>query len=194
MAANSNTARDTTIGLQGDQVDFFIEPEIGFRIWRMGEDDLTLRGTVVDRYVWPHIEDAAAECMPFPNFIEPESIPHKPAVVPVRDCNCGFYGYSTYADLQDHQYWQPLRIVRGVVVGWGKTWTAEHGWRCKFARPVALLAWPERRITVTEPFGRAHMHDRDKWEEVLRHIAVRYNIPVCHSPEELDLIANGYRL
>jgi hypothetical protein len=78
------------------------------------------------------------------------------------------------------------------VVGWGKTWVHSKGWRCKYALPVALLHWPERRTNVREPFAEEDWTDAVRWNDIQRQIADRYRIPLVATPEELTAVLDEY--
>ena len=172
--------------------DFYAQPLIGYRTWRMDPDTLDLQGIIMP-YRWPADEDASAECR-LKELLGNEKNPHVPAVVPVRDCNCGFYGYSSYPFLQSRAGWlgSPLRYVRGAVIGWGKAWTHERGWRAKHARPVALLHWSERRDSLLRPFEDRDVDKALEWTGICAQIAERYGIPVVLSQEELEQAARDY--
>lgn len=175
---------------KGEDFKFYAEPLIGYRIWRMDDEELLLRGCVHTQE-WPVEEDATAICLRsrrythHPYYAEK---PHKPNYVPVKGCGCGFYGYFDYEFLQRSRApgGQRLMSLRGVVIGWGKGLLAEHGWRAKHARPVALLHWPERRRNVHEPFHESDEEDCHLWNGIAMRIAERYNVPYVRTAAELE--------
>jgi hypothetical protein len=196
------------LGDQEDSVQFSIEPVVGYRTWRMTED-LDLVGVVYSKAIWPFPADARAECLHYGRATswaawhgpegDLEQLPpkHKPSQVPVKDCNCGFYGYWSYPIVQARSVsmFSTIQTLRGVCLGWGKTWLAEHGWRSKYARPIGFLSWPERRNNVRNPFKQVTEEDRketDHWNRVAEQIAIRYNVPLVETPSELLDIAESY--
>jgi hypothetical protein len=174
------------------ELEFWIEPLVGYRTWRMSED-LEIKAVAHD-IVWPVVEDAAAICLKQHPRRADGSALHRPNDVPVKTCMCGFYGYWTIDDLRTRSLWTDKVIaVRGAVVGWGKAWTAEYGWRAKYARPVALLDWPERRRLVQNPFDpERDGATADKWNAIAAQIAERYNIPLVSNYVDLRKIAEAY--
>jgi hypothetical protein len=168
--------------------DFYADPLVGFRTWRMDLAKLELTGVVYPTAVWPAIEDASAVCL------HPGDHQHLPNHVPVKECMCGFYGYWDYQQVRDSMScgFEPISTVRGVSIGWGKVWTAERGFRAKHARPVALLHWGERRNTVRQPFTEKDYEKAFEWNEMTEKIAAKYSVPIVHSPEELGEAARQY--
>ena len=173
--------------------DFYASPLIGFRTWRMDEEALALTGVVMCNFHWPAVEDASAVCLPFSSH---RKQPHDTRVVPVKECNCGFYGYKDWDVLRHASTCAGNHVnsIRGAAIGWGKCWLAEKGWRAKYARPVALLHWPERRNAIRDPFSpHEHAAQAFKWNEIAGQIAERYGIPIVHSPADLEDIARQYQ-
>jgi hypothetical protein len=194
------------LGDQEDSVQFSIEPVVGYRTWRMTED-LDLVGVVYSKAIWPFPSDARAECLYYGSGSgggvgwslssskdAERPCKHKPTQVPVKDCNCGFYGYWTYPILQERcvTSFSAIQTLRGVCLGWGKTWLAAHGWRAKYARPIGFLAWPERRNAVRVPYKPELREESDHWNRVAEQVAIRYNVPLVDTPSELLDIAESY--
>jgi hypothetical protein len=161
-----------------------VEPVIGFRTWLL-TDNHELRG-VAKAHVWtgqPAICD-----QPFVKTTLPRSHP-----VPHADCQCGYWLFSTYAWLRSKSvcWGTQIRSVRGVALGWGRTVVCEHGWRVQYAKPMALLAWPERRSVVSEPFsGTSEM--AAYWAGVCERTADALGVPLSEDADEL--IAHAERL
>jgi hypothetical protein len=62
--------------------------------------------------------------------------PHDPAIVPHRECGCGFWGFW---ELQPNPLGQGSRTpVAGVIKGWGRTRCGPLGFRCQKARILAV--------------------------------------------------------
>jgi hypothetical protein len=166
--------------------DFYCTPVIGYRLWLVTEK-LELTGCI-HPVTWPEAEHAVAECQaPIWPIMHNKLPQHAPNVVPVKECGCGFYGFWDYPTLQASKvcYSDHIQTVRGVVAGWGKVWTAERGWRAKYAQPLAFLHWPERRSAVRDEFLPEHYEDAFKWNEIVAKTAEKHNVPIVHSPAEL---------
>jgi hypothetical protein len=176
------------------EASFYVEPLLGYRTWEMTDDPPELHGCF-HKALWPTPDegrDARALCLATES--ESRGVPHKPSVVPVLGCQCGFYAYWTYEILQKRSSSCSPALVslRGVVIGWGKAIRAENGWRAKRARPVALLHWPERRRKVQEAYGRDDLADAAHWNDVARAIAERYDVPYVEDPADLESAARYY--
>ena len=177
----------------GDQAEgtFYAEALIGYRTWMMTEG-LDLIG-VGHPQLWPHVDDATALCTRALTKSKPEV--HRPNDVPVKACGCGFYAFWTPEIVRASSFpWQNKLIsVRGAAIGWGKMRSAEKGWRAKYARPVALLRWPERRSNVLTPYDdQVHGEKARHWNEISELIAVRYNVALVDSYEALEAAAHDY--
>lgn len=180
----------------GDQEsgDFCIEPFVGWRCWRMqrgGKNTPWLSGVTYGTYEWPVKEDAHATCM-----VTGENH-HRAEDVPVKHHACGFYGYSTYEHLQDGSFLGPVSLTRGMVIGWGKTWVHEKGWRAKYARPIAFLWWPDRRVLPPKrgpalPVGSSRASMGPEYNEVQKEVAELYNVPIFETPLEMEDYARSY--
>jgi hypothetical protein len=173
------------IGKQAEGVEFYAEPMIGFRTWRVRDlEDLgpSLLGCIYTAR-WPEGPDMVARCLH-----RNAEKKHKPGQVPVKNCDCGLYGYWDYKGVQDYGHFGSyLELVRGVVIGWGKGWRAQHGFRTKRARPVAFLRWPERRANPRDIFDPSSLaaEKAAQMNELIEEVAERYGVIMVDSPNEL---------
>jgi hypothetical protein len=137
-----------------------IVPLLGYRewaLWRDGRGPPRLR-SLFHPTVWPHDRPLGAVCLRPLIWHGRTGIGH--AGVPDALCECGIYAFREPA-------FDTLRgakgpKVRGVVKGWGRYVLGTIGWRCEFARVVALVADDADPVTS-------------------RQIGRRYGIPVLAS-------------
>lgn len=117
------------------------QPLVGFRRWGARHGALYSGIFVAGRFMpnpalrmvaprvrpvpWPHDEDRVAKCF----ALGGHDAPH-------RDCNCGF---AAYYDLPAEPEMPAPEAVWGVIAAWGRVVECEHGFRARFARPIALL-------------------------------------------------------
>lgn len=117
------------------------QPLVGFRRWAAIRGALYSGIFVAGRFVpnpalgmiaprvkpiaWPTDEDRVAKCFALRG--------HE---APFRDCNCGF---SAYYDLPADPELPAPEAVWGVISAWGRVIECEHGFRARYARPIALL-------------------------------------------------------
>lgn len=117
----------------------FIEPVLGFRAWRLRDEEL------VSPYVdtpWTG-EPLRARCLRERVHFRPASAPHEEPA-PMPRCACGIYAYF---DPVDRSGGDP-QFIRGAVVVWGRIEVHAEGMRAEYARAVVLAEpadWRKRR-------------------------------------------------
>jgi hypothetical protein len=139
-----------------------VVPLIGYRewaLWRDGRGPTQLR-SLFHPTVWPHDRALGAVCLRPLIWHGRTGIGHES--VPDALCECGIYAFR-------EPEFDTLRgakgpKARGVVQGWGRYVLGTAGWRCEYARVVALLEDEEDPATS-------------------RDIGRRYTVPVIRSLE-----------
>jgi hypothetical protein len=143
-----------------------IVPLVGYRewaLWRDGDGPPQLR-SLFHPTVWPQDGPLGAVCLRPLIWHGRTGIGHKG--VPDALCECGIYAFR--APEFDTLRGAKGPKARGMVQGWGRYVLGTAGWRCEFARAVALL------------------EDEDD-PGVSRAIGRRYDIPVVPSLEAVAL-------
>jgi hypothetical protein len=112
-------------------------PLTGYRewaLWRDGDGPTRLR-SLFHPTVWPAGRALGAVCLRPLIWHGRTGVGHR--AVPDALCECGIYAFR-------EPEFDTLRgakgpKVRGVVQGWGRYVLGTSGWRCEFARVVAVL-------------------------------------------------------
>jgi hypothetical protein len=115
-----------------------VVPLIGYRewaLWREGDGPPRLR-SLFHPTVWPHDRPLGAVCLRPLIWHGRAGAGHNG--VPDALCECGIYAFR-------EPEFDTLRgakgpKARGVVRGWGRYVLGTSGWRCEFARIVAVVA------------------------------------------------------
>lgn len=164
-------------------------PYIGYRIWRVDENDLSLC-SLSDHTPWPINRSLTANA--------------KPSKGMSGLGGYGFHGmYEFFHGDQmqvkfEHSFelWYRMETiarrierkaglhwVAGAIVAWGEMALHEHGFRAEHCRLIALHYQPSR-----PDFARARMYpDFNPWLPPTRMqmLADRYEVPIADSPQRL---------
>jgi hypothetical protein len=122
-----------------------IVPLVGFRewaVWRESDGTPRLR-SLFHPTVWPHDRTLGAVCLRPLVWHGRSGMGHKG--VPDALCECGIYAFR-------EPEFETLRgakgpKARGVIEGWGRYVLGTSGWRCEFARVLAVLEDEENPAT-----------------------------------------------
>lgn len=144
-----------------------IVPLVGYRewaLWREADTPPRLR-SLFHPTVWPHDRALGAVCLRPLIWHGRTAVGHKGGV-PDQLCECGIYAFR-------RPEFESLRgakgaKARGVVKGWGRYVLGTSGWRCEFARAVALFEDVQDPATTSE-------------------LAKRYGIPVLPVVESFEV-------
>ena len=115
-----------------------LEPVVGWRIWRVGEDGL-LRAVAWGVQWQPQARfDAVCEDTPSPFWHH--GVAHAPHPAPERGCECGVYAFKERADAEllarEKVDREPLVLGRASL--WGRVIETERGYRAQYAYPYDL--------------------------------------------------------
>lgn len=102
----------------------FVEPLVGYRAWRLAEDELVPWSAGLAGTWTPGVNQA--RCLHAAN--DPRHAP------PVADCSCGLYAL---ADVDDDRL-RPDSEAVGAIVAWGDVEVHAAGFRAQYAAVVAL--------------------------------------------------------
>lgn len=107
-----------------------IEPVLGWRVWRLLDDDHDVRlGSMTRPDLWPQGEPFRATC--------PTPTAHGPRV-PAESCSCGIYAASTPEDLAHAGVLGVSASVVGAIAMWGTVVEHDRGARAELAYPSRL--------------------------------------------------------
>jgi hypothetical protein len=132
-----------------------MEPIIGYRAW-LADCAGRLRSLSMPAVWWEPGSQPAARChKPIHRFDEADLGPAPHAA----SHPCGYHAYHTLAALIAHGAadddtcdQQALTLVRGIVVGGGRTQEHQLGWRAQYALPAAIIRFipddPDLRTRV----------------------------------------------
>jgi len=120
-----------------DQPPDYIEPVIGWRVWRTRtSNDGTALVSAFHDHRWPFRQHADAVCHAF-------KLPWRNRhLAPEEGCRCGIYGVAAETFAQGSSSLGPPGVyfpVLGPVAMWGKVVVTRHGWRAEFAYPQQLF-------------------------------------------------------
>jgi hypothetical protein len=126
------------------EVPDFIEPVIGWRVWRISHrrPEAGLMSAII-RTRWPRLQPLQATCEVF----RPIWRRRRPHEVPEPDCTCGIHA-APLSTLEQQLAGTPLGrkpyLAIGRVALWGRVVECEQGWR-------AELAYPEKLFVIMPP-------------------------------------------
>jgi len=163
------------------------EPITGYRAWSLGEIDGAAYLTSLTHLAipWPvdgplvaeHVGDTRWLAMNIYHLAE-TSGDLRPAVAPVKGCECGIYAYMRRESIYNETYYIPGKAkLIGEVKLWGKMWEHEGGWRAMFAQPVALYSFSWGGVN----------------QAAIEVVAARYGVPVIGDPFERGALVEPNR-
>jgi len=162
-----------------------ITPLVGYRGWTYKDGKLSSCYRAVE---WPIGGPLLSECIhptyiPFNDrgAVSPQST--KKHVAPFKDCTCGIYALNEYSprsyvdESGKHRKkgkpWPNDSIV-GVILGWGRIVMGTKGFRCEYAKPIALMTRPRS----------------PKWTTIISELAETYGLELL---DPQGGYINGYR-
>lgn len=125
--------------------ELYTEPIIGYRVWNVPSEPLSLSGTVYTSFKWNEDSPTEAICMRSKHSMHIAEAAGKPHYEckrpPELKCNDGLFGFYTLETMKISglPFTHSLNAVRGVCQGWGKVILHEEGYRAQFSQPIALL-------------------------------------------------------
>jgi len=135
----------------------YIEPIVGYRVWRFCEARINLLHSLSLREIWCARQAAEAVCFALPLT----SKDNRSHLAPTRDCSCGIWAIRNQrraARLMTSLVQRPLmhlapivNLVWGEVVLWGHVIEHQHGYRAQYAYPRLFYVPTHFRTLVVEP-------------------------------------------
>ncbi len=149
--------------------EFYANATLGFRQWNLSLEatgELKLKAMVQRSlhslcYGWNLKGPNHAKCMSLKHPKGQQgSLDELHGEVPGTGCSCGFYAYGRRDGSGSET---SVRVVAGVVAGWGNVELHELGFKCSVAKILALFE-PDLRKSHVDDYGVA----RKKWAALER--------------------------